>query len=265
MCPASGDRKQTTSTATRRHTTTERLRDENRRTSVQATEYETEMPKMKKLVIHAAKLPFAPAWRKASPTPFRMSLRLVRRGAGELGNQAWYRWRQPVQQAAETDVNSGDAASVNHREAAPARAGAAQATTCISSGEVDVYLGIYAVHRPERRNAESIRRSPVAKRWNQQPCEARNRKGTRNTSPKSRSAAKLSEQLSRRRIISRRSGTGCAANRSLRAVHRWQRRCAKRPDNVPPRKRPGIREDAGGFCQLPRRMRGKADGNGERK
>ena len=62
---------------------------------------------------------------------------------------------------------------------------------------------------------------------------------TRNTGlpePK-RSAAKLSEQLSHRRSIYRRSGTGCAANRSLRAVHRWQRRCAKRPDNVPPRTR----------------------------
>ena len=33
------------------------------------------------------------------------------------------------------------------------------------------------------------------------------------------------------------NGTGYAANRSLRAVHRWQRRCAKRPDNVPPRNR----------------------------
>ena len=40
--------------------------------------------------------------------------------------------------------------------------------------------------------------------------------------------------------------TGCTASRSLRAVHHWQRWCAKRPDNVPPRKRPGVREDTGG-------------------
>ena len=62
---------------------------------------------------------------------------------------------------------------------------------------------------------------------------------TRNTGllEPDRSAAKLSEQWSHRRFIYRRSGTGCAANRSLRAVHRWQRRCAKRPDNVPPRTR----------------------------
>ena len=44
--------------------------------------------------------------------------------------------------------------------------------------------------------------------------------------------------------------TGCAASRSLRAVHRWQRRCAKRPDNVPPPRRPGTREGAGGIRQL---------------
>ena len=37
------------------------------------------------------------------------------------------------------------------------------------------------------------------------------------------------------RSLDRCSGTSYAANRSLRAVHRWQRRCAKRPDNVPPR------------------------------
>ncbi len=62
---------------------------------------------------------------------------------------------------------------------------------------------------------------------------------TRNTGlpePK-RSAAKPSEQLSHRWSIYQRNGTGYAANRSLRAVHRWQRRCAKRPDNVPPRTR----------------------------
>ena len=44
------------------------------------------------------------------------------------------------------------------------------------------------------------------------------------------------------------SETGCAASRSLRAVRHRQRWCAKRPDNVPPRKRPGVREDAGGFA-----------------
>ena len=102
-------------------------------------------------------------------------------------------------------------------------------------------LGVPAVHGPERRQA-----GPVAPR----PYVAKNRKAKRETGPKSRSAEKLSEQLSRRRIITRRRGTGCAANRSLRAVHRWQRRCAERPDNAPPRERLGVREDAGGFCQL---------------
>ena len=46
------------------------------------------------------------------------------------------------------------------------------------------------------------------------------------------------------------SETGYAASRSLRAVHRWQRRCAKRPDNVPPPRRLGPREGSGGVCQL---------------
>ena len=71
-----------------------------------------------------------------------------------------------------------------------------------------------------------------------------------------RSAAKLSEQSSQRWIISQRRGTGYAANRSLRAVHRWQRRCAKRPDNVPPRKRPGSREARRWSLSATRRTRG---------
>ena len=59
--------------------------------------------------------------------------------------------------------------------------------------------------------------------------------------------------------------TGCTASRSLRAVHRWQRRCAKRPENVPPRKRPGDREESGGVCKLRSgqgaRLAGKVNGS----
>ena len=57
------------------------------------------------------------------------------------------------------------------------------------------------------------------------------------------------EQLSRPARSAGRE-TGYAANHSLRAVRRWQRRRAKRPDNVPPRRRLGDREVADGFCQL---------------
>ena len=59
--------------------------------------------------------------------------------------------------------------------------------------------------------------------------------------------------------------TGSTASRSLRAVHRWQRRCAKRPDYVPPRKRPGDREEPGGVCELRSgqgaRLAGKVNGS----
>ena len=57
------------------------------------------------------------------------------------------------------------------------------------------------------------------------------------------------EQLSRPARSAGRE-TGYAANHSLWAVRRWQRRRAKRPDNVPPRRRLGDREVADGFCQL---------------
>ena len=182
----------------------------------------------------------------------RPSQRLVRCDAEGSAKCVWYRWHQRQWNSLPKPTTVGGrgvnfpaiAARLRASGRTPLRVKYDPRATAVRQEDP---LGVPAVHGPERRQA-----GPVEPR----PCEAKNRKAKRDAGPKSRSAAKLSEQLSRRRIISRRRGTGCAANRSLRAAHRWQRRCAERPDNVPPQKRPDVREDAGGFCQLQRRMRG---------